>query len=33
MPTIGLDVTFDPATAFFFASHRFVREAFRTDQH
>lgn len=26
MPTIGLDVTFDPATAFFFASHRFVQE-------
>jgi hypothetical protein len=24
IPTIGLDVTFDPAVAFFFASHRFV---------
>jgi hypothetical protein len=29
MPTIGLDVTFDPATAFFFASHRFPADGGR----
>jgi hypothetical protein len=29
MPTIGLDVTFDPATAFFFASHSFPTEGRR----
>jgi len=29
MPTIGLDVTFDLATAFFFASHRFPAEGRR----
>jgi hypothetical protein len=29
MPTIGLDVTFDPETAFFFASHCFPAEGRR----
>jgi len=29
MPTIGLDVTFDPATAFFFASHSFPSDGRR----
>src|SRR5262245_21858328 len=27
IPTIGLDITFDPAVAAFFASHNFVRGA------